>query len=93
MGKPDRCLEERFKLKVSPFSQAILSESVKVFELNNSVIRSVEGINKVLLRRFFKFFIAVMLLLFFFLAYFFKTATEIEFDGDIFDDLITSDEL
>ena len=52
--------------------QAILSESVKVFELNNSVIRSVEGINKVLLRRFFKFFIAVMLLLFFFFAFFFQ---------------------
>jgi len=73
--------------------QAILNESVKVFELNNSVIKSVKGINQVLLRRFFKLFIAVMLLLLFFFAYFFKTASELDIEGDVFDDKITNDEL
>jgi len=64
--------------------EAILTESVKVFELNNTVIKSVKGINQVLLRRLFKFFIAAMLLLLFFFAYFFKTASELEVEGDIF---------
>ena len=57
-----------------------------MFELNNTVIKSVKGINQVLLRRLFKFFIAAMLLLLFFFAYFFKTASELEADGDIFGD-------
>ena len=65
---------------------AILIESVKVFELNNTVIKSVKGINQVLLRRLFKFFIAAMLLLLFFFAYFFKSASELEVEGDIFGD-------
>ena len=64
-----------------------------MFELNNTVIKSVEGINQVLLRRFFKLFIAVMLLLLFAFAYFFKTASEFEIEGDIFSDKINSDEL
>merc|ERR1712025_75049 len=57
--------------------EAILTESVKVFELNNTVIKSVKGINQVLFRRLFKFFIAAILLLLFFFAYFFKTASEL----------------
>ena len=64
-----------------------------MFELNNTVIKSVKGINQVLLRRFFKLFIAVMLLLLFAFAYFFKTASELEIEGDIFSDKINSDEL
>ena len=75
--------------------EAILTESVKVFEFNNTVIKSVKGINQVLLRRLFKFFIAAMLLLLFFFAYFFKTASELEVEGDIFGDKmkIDNDEL
>ena len=52
-------------------------------------------INQVLLRRLFKFFIAAMLLLLFFFAYFFRTASELEVEGDIFGDKmkINNDEL
>ena len=75
--------------------EAILTESVKVFELNNTVIKSVKGINQVLFRRLFKFFIAAILLLLFFFAYFFKTASELEVEGDVFGDKMkmTNDEL
>ena len=65
--------------------QAILTESVKVFELNNVVIKSVKGINQVLVKRAVKLFIALLLLMFFLFAYVFKSASEIEVEGDVFD--------
>ena len=65
--------------------QAILTESVKVFELNNVVIKSVKGINQVLVKRAVKLIIALLLLMFFLFAYVFKSASEIEVEGDVFD--------
>jgi len=65
--------------------QAILVESVKVFEYNNLIIGSVEGVDRVLKRRLLKMIIAVILLFLFVFAYIFKIASEIEPEGDIFD--------
>ena len=70
-----------------------MSESVKVFEFNNIVIKSVKGINQVLIRRLFKMFIAVMLLLLFLFAYVFQSSSELEVEGNIFDEKIENDEL
>ena len=66
--------------------QEILKESVKVFELNNVVIKSVKGVNQVLMRKAMKFLIAVLLLLLFlFAVYVYETASEIEIEGDVFE--------
>ena len=65
--------------------QAILTESVKVFELNNVVIKSVKGMNQVLVRRAIKVLISIILLLLFLFAIFFKNASELEVEGDVFD--------
>ena len=63
----------------------ILKESVKVFELNNVVIKSVKGVNQVLMKKAMKLLIAVLLILFFFFAcYVYKSASEIEVEGDVF---------
>jgi len=64
--------------------EAILVESVKVFELNNVIIGSVKGVDRVLKRRLLKFLIAVILLFLFLFAYVFKSASEIELEGDLF---------
>ena len=64
----------------------ILKESVKVFELNNVVIKSVKGVNQVLMKKAMKLLIAVLLILFFFFAcYVYKSASEIEVKGDVFE--------
>ena len=73
-----------------PF-QAILTESVKVFELNNVVIKSVKGMNQVLMKRLLKLLIAFLLLVLFLFAYVFKSASEIEVEGDVFDTTISMD--
>jgi len=66
--------------------QEILKESVKVFELNNVVIKSVKGVNQVLMKKAMKLLIAVLLILFFFFAcYVYKSASEIEVEGDVFE--------
>merc|ERR1740123_1600108 len=66
--------------------QEILKESVKVFELNNVVIKSVKGVNQVLMKKAMKLLIAVLLLLLFLFAYYvYKSASEIEIKGDVFD--------
>ena len=68
------------------FVQEILKESVKVFELNNVVIKSVKGVNQVLMKKAMKLLIAVLLLLLFLFAYYvYKSASEIEIQGDVFD--------
>lgn len=64
--------------------EAILVEGVKVFELNNVIIGSVKGVDRVLKRRLLKLLIAVILLLLFLFAYVFKSASEIEIEGDVF---------
>ena len=59
---------------------------MKVFELNNVVIKSVKGVNQVLMRKAMKFLIAVLLLLLFlFAVYIYETASEIEIEGDVFE--------
>merc|ERR1719445_387173 len=63
--------------------QAILTESVKVFELNNIVIKSVKGMNQVLVRRAIKVLIAIVLLLLF--LFFGCCSTELDIEGDVFD--------
>merc|ERR1719450_1794952 len=63
--------------------QAILTESVKVFELNNVVIKSVKGMNQVLVRRAIKVLIAIVLLLLF--LFFGCCSTELDIEGDVFD--------
>jgi len=64
--------------------QKILKESVKVFELNNVVIRSVKGVNQVLMKKAMKLLIAVLLLLLFlFACYVYKSASELEIQGDV----------
>lgn len=45
--------------------QEILEESVTVFKMNNLVIGSVQGVDRVLKRRLFKFLIAIVLLILF----------------------------
>lgn len=66
--------------------QAILKESVKVFELNNVVIKSVKGVNQVLMKKAMKIVIAVLLLLLFLFAYFmYKEASETEVAGNVVD--------
>jgi len=66
--------------------QEILKESVKVFELNNVVIKSVKGVNQVLMKKAMKLLIAVLLLLLFLFAYYvYKSASEIEIQGDVLD--------
>lgn len=64
--------------------EAILLEGVKVFQLNNVIIGSVKGVDRVLKRRLLKLLIAIILLLLFLFAYVFKTASEIEIEGDVF---------
>lgn len=64
--------------------EAILVESVAVFEWNNVIIGSVKGVDRVLKRRLLKLLIAVILLLLFLFAYVFKSASEIEVEGDVF---------
>jgi len=64
--------------------EAILAEGVKVFELNNVIIGSVKGVDRVLKRRLLKLLIAIILLLLFLFAYVFKSASEIEIEGDVF---------
>ena len=56
-----------------------------MFELNNVVIKSVKGVNQVLVKRAVKLIIALLLLMFFLFAYVFKSASEIEVEGDVFD--------
>jgi len=73
--------------------QAILVESVRVFELNNVVIKSVKGMNQVLIKRAVKILIAILLLLLFLFAYVFKTASEIEVEGDVFDINVEDDRI
>ena len=64
----------------------ILKESVKVFELNNVVIKSVKGVNQVLMKKAMKLLIAVLLILFFlFACYVYKSASEIDVKGDVFE--------
>ena len=65
---------------------------MKVFELNNLLIKSVKTINEVMLRRLFKMFIAVLLLLVFLFAYVFQTASEFEIEGDVVDDKVTNND-
>jgi len=65
-------------------SQAILKEGVKVFKMNNVIIGSVKGVDRVLKRRLLKLLIAVILLLLFLFAYVFKSASEVEIEGDVF---------
>lgn len=60
--------------------EAILQEGVKVFKLNNTIIGSVKGVDRVLQRRLVKLLIAVILLLLFIFACYFKSAT----DEDVF---------
>jgi len=64
--------------------EAILVESVAVFEWNNVIIGSVKGVDRVLKRRLLKLLIAVILLLLFLFAYVFKSASELEVEGDVF---------
>lgn len=65
--------------------EAILREGVRVFELNNVIIGSVKGVDRVLKRRLMKLLIAVILLLLFVFACFFKSAAdELELEGDVF---------
>ena len=68
-------------------------ESVRVFELNNVVIKSVKGMNQVLIKRAVKILIAILLLLLFLFAYVFKTASEIEVEGDVFDINVEDDRI
>jgi len=63
---------------------AILVESVKVFELNNVIIGSVAGVDRVLRRRMLKLLIAIFLLILFLFAYVFQTTSDIEIEGDVF---------
>merc|ERR1712203_320572 len=56
--------------------EKILVESVKVFELNNVIIGSVKGVDRVLKRRLVKLLIAVILLLLFVFACYFKSDEE-----------------
>jgi len=56
--------------------EKILVESVKVFELNNVIIGSVKGVDRVLKRRMVKLLIAVILLLLFVFACYFKSGEE-----------------
>merc|ERR1712059_159777 len=56
--------------------EAILEEGVKVFQLNNIIIGSVEGVDRVLKRRLVKLLIAVILLLLFIFACFFKSVDD-----------------
>ena len=57
-----------------------------MFELNNVVIKSVKGVNQVLMKKAMKLIIAVLLLLLFlFVCYVYKSASEIEIKGDVFD--------
>ena len=62
-----------------------MTESVRVFELNNNVIKSVKGMNQVLVKKGLKLLIAILLLLLFIFAYIYKSASEIEIEGDVFD--------
>jgi len=64
--------------------EAILVESVAVFEWNNHIIGSVKGVDSVLKRRLLKLLIAVLLLLLFLFVYVFHAAAEIEIEGDVF---------
>jgi len=64
--------------------QNILDEGVQVFKMNNVIIGSVKGVDRVLKRRLLKLFIAVILMLLFLFAYVFKSASEIEIEGDVF---------
>jgi len=56
--------------------EAIIKEGPKVFELNNIIIGSVQGVDRVLKRRLLKLLIAVILLLLFIFACYFKSATD-----------------
>jgi len=65
--------------------EAIVKEGIKCFELNNTIISSVKGVDRVLKRRLLKMLIAVILALLFIVALFFKSAAdEIDLDGDVF---------
>jgi len=64
--------------------EAILVESVSVFEWNNHIIGSVKGVDSVLRRRLLKLLIAVLLLLLFLFAYIFHAVSDIEVEGDVF---------
>merc|ERR1719431_154897 len=64
--------------------EAILVESVRVFEWNNVIIGSVKGVDSVLKRRLMKLLIAVLLLLLFLFAYVFHSMSGIEIEGDVF---------
>jgi len=64
--------------------EAILVESVRVFEWNNVIIGSVKGVDSVLKRRLMKLLIAVLLLLLFLVAYVFHSMSGIEIEGDVF---------
>merc|ERR1719489_93032 len=64
--------------------EAILVESVRVFEWNNHIIGSVKGVDSVLRRRLLKLLIAVLLLLLFLFAYVFHAVSDIEVEGDVF---------
>ena len=55
-----------------------------MFELNNVIIGSVVGVNRVLRRRMLKLLIAIFLLILFLFAYVFQTASDIEIEGDVF---------
>ena len=86
MQKQNRFADIAYNFDIVFFNfQAILTESVKVFELNNVVIKSVKGMNQVLVRRAMKVLIAIILLLLFLFAIFFKNASELEVEGDVFD--------
>ena len=64
-----------------------------MFELNNVVIKSVKGMNQVLVKKALKLLIAILLLLLFIFAYIYKSASEIEIEGDVFDASGRSQEL
>jgi len=64
--------------------QNILDEGVQVFKMNNVIIGSVKGVDRVLKRRLLKLFIAVILMLLFLFAYVFKSASEVEIEDDVF---------
>ena len=59
---------------------------MKVFELNNVVIKSVKGMNQVLMKKAIKLLIAIILLLLLFIfAFIYKSASELDIAGDVFD--------
>jgi len=63
--------------------QEVLKESVKVFEMNNLIIGSVKGVDRVLKQKLLKIALIVFLFIVFIIIYFYMTFT-VEVDGNVF---------